>query len=58
MHFIDNAPRRGNKMKIMTKKIKLFGKTETMFQVVDSEGEVLQVLCSRDEAEAWIAQQL
>lgn len=42
-------------MKIMTKKIKLFGKTETMFQVVDLFGEVLQVCCDKEEAEAWIA---
>lgn len=41
-------------MKVMTKKIKLFGRTESLFQVVDASGEVLQVLCSKEEAEEWI----
>ena len=41
-------------MKVVTKKIKLFGKVENMFQVVDLSGEVLQVLCSQEEAEKWI----
>lgn len=42
-------------MKVTAIKIKLFGKTETLFRVLDASGEVLQVLETREEAEAWIA---
>lgn len=51
----NQTTQQGKKMKIMTKKIKLFGKTETMFQVVDLYGEVLQICCDKEEAESWIA---
>ena len=33
--------------------IKLFGKRAPMFQVIKA-GEVVQVCCTRDEAQAWI----
>lgn len=46
-----------NKMKIASTKIKLFGKVAVLFQVVDNTGEVLQVLETKEEAEAWIASQ-
>ena len=36
-------------------KMKFLGKTSTLFRVLDSKGEVLQVLESKEEAEAWIA---
>ena len=42
-------------MQILTKKVKFLGKTATLFQVVDAQGEVLQVLDTRAEAEAWKA---
>lgn len=42
-------------MKIATLKIKLFGKVGTLFQVIDSKGEVVQVLETKEAAEAWIA---
>lgn len=42
-------------MKIATIKMKLFGKVGTLFQVIDAQGEVLQVLETKAEAEAWIA---
>jgi hypothetical protein len=41
-------------MKISQIKIKLFGKTDVLFRVLDSKGEVLQVLTTQDEAQAWI----
>ena len=44
-------------MQIVTKKIKLFGKVETMFQVIDKDGEVLQVACTKEEAQEWINNQ-
>jgi hypothetical protein len=44
-------------MKITTIKIKLFGKTATMYRVLDSKGGVLQVLETEAEAAAWIAAQ-
>lgn len=44
-------------MKIASTKIKLFGKVAVLFQVVDNSGEVLQVLETKEEAEAWIANQ-
>lgn len=34
-------------------KVKFLGKTEVMFQVI-KHGEVVQVLCSQEEAEQWI----
>lgn len=40
-------------MSIMTKKVAGF----LFFQVVDDKGEVLQVLCSKEEAQAWIEAQ-
>ena len=40
-------------MTIMTKKAAGF----VFFQVVDAKGEVLQVLCSKEEAQAWIEAQ-
>lgn len=43
-------------MTIATKKIKLFGQTAVLFQVVKGK-EVVQVLESKEEAEAWIAAQ-
>jgi len=42
-----------NTMTIMTKKVAGF----LFFQVVDAKGEVLQVLCSKEEAQAWIEAQ-
>ena len=42
-------------MTIHTMKIKLFGKTETMFRVLDESGEVLFVACDKAEAEQWMA---
>jgi hypothetical protein len=44
-------------MKITTLKIKLFGKTEVLFRVLDSKGEVVQVSETKEEAEAWLATQ-
>lgn len=37
-------------MKVMKKKVAGY----TFFQVLDQSGEVLQVLCSKEEAQAWI----
>ena len=37
--------------------IKYMGKKESLFRVIDTEGEVLQVLCSKEEAEAWMESQ-
>lgn len=34
-------------------KVKFLGKTEMMFQVIKA-GEVVQVLCSQQEAQEWI----
>lgn len=42
-------------MKVTTMKIKFLGKTSTLYRVLDEAGEVLQVLESKEEAEAWIA---
>ena len=42
-----------NTMIIMTKKVAGF----LFFQVVDAKGEVLQVLCSKEEAQAWMEAQ-
>ena len=44
-------------MTIATTKIKLFGKVAALYQVIDAQGEVLQVLETKEEAEAWIASQ-
>jgi hypothetical protein len=56
MNFIDNATtQRGNKMTINTFNMKFLGKKITMFRVLDNNGEVLQVLETKEEAEAWIA---
>jgi hypothetical protein len=41
-------------MKVSAIKIKLFGKTATMYRVLDTKGEVLQVCETKDEAESWI----
>lgn len=43
-------------MTINPTKIKLFGKTQTLFQVINSKGEVVQVLETKAEAESWIAE--
>lgn len=48
---------RKQKMKITSMKIKLFGKVATMYRVLDEKGGVLQVLETKEEAEAWIAAQ-
>ena len=37
--------------------IKYIGKKESLFRVIDEEGEVLQVLCSKQEAEEWMKSQ-
>ena len=42
-------------MQVTSIKIKLFGKTAVMFRVIDSKGEVLQVLETEQEAHDWIA---
>jgi len=42
-------------MKVTAIKIKLFGKVDTLYRVLAANGEVLQVLETRQEAEAWIA---
>lgn len=42
-------------MTINTFKMKFLGKTSVLFRVLDRDGEVLQVLESKEEAEAWIA---
>jgi hypothetical protein len=42
-------------MKVTTMKMKLFGKVNTLYRVMSAAGEVLQVLESKEEAEAWIA---
>jgi transposase-like protein len=42
-------------MKVSAIKIKLFGKTETMYRAIDANGEVVQVFESKEEAESWIA---
>lgn len=42
-------------MKINPIKIKFLGKTNTLFRVLNAKGEVLQVLETKEEAEAWIA---
>lgn len=34
-------------------KVRYMGKTEMMFQVIKA-GEVVQVLCTEQEAQAWI----
>lgn len=44
-------------MKVTSIKIKLFGKTATMFRVLAANGEVLQVLETKQEAEEWISKQ-
>lgn len=44
-------------MKVTSIKIKLFGKTQTMFRVLDAHGQVLQVAETEAEALAWIAAQ-
>jgi hypothetical protein len=44
-------------MKISKIKIKLFGKTEFMFRVLDQNGEVLKVAVTEEECAAWIAAQ-
>jgi len=40
------------KMTIMAKKVAGY----KFFQVVDAQGNVLQVLCSKEEAQVWIEQ--
>jgi len=39
-------------MTIMTKKVAGY----KFFQVVDTQGNALQVLCTKEEAQAWIKQ--
>jgi hypothetical protein len=43
-----------DEMTINKIKVKFLGKTEMMFQVIKA-GEVVQVLCTEQEAQAWIA---
>ncbi len=43
-------------MTIASKKIRLFGQTRTIFQVI-KDGEVVKVCETRDEAQAWINKQ-
>jgi hypothetical protein len=43
-------------MTIATKTVKFLGKKAEMFQVCKGN-EVVQVFCTREEAEAWIAAQ-
>lgn len=45
------------KMSIDIITIKYMGNKESMFRVIDAEGEVLQVLCSKEEAEEWMKSQ-
>lgn len=42
-------------MTINTFNMKFLGKKITMFRVLDNNGEVLQVLETKEEAQAWIA---
>lgn len=42
-------------MKITSLKVKLFGKTETMFRVLDAKGGVVFVGCTAQECEEFIA---
>lgn len=42
-------------MTIATKTIKLFGQKNTVYQVLNSKGEVVKVAATREEAEAFIA---
>ena len=42
-------------MTIHTMKIKLFGKIETVYRVLDKAGEVLHVAADKADAEQWIA---
>ena len=49
--------RKVNKMSIDIITIKYMGKKESLFRVIDAEGEVLQVLCSKEEAEEWMKSQ-
>ena len=44
-------------MKIATIKIKLFGVVGTLYRVLGTKGEVLQVLETQEDAAAWIAAQ-
>ena len=37
--------------------IKYMGKKESLFRVIDAEGEVLQVLWTKEEAEEWMESQ-
>ena len=49
------AARQGDKkMSIDIITIKYMGKKESLFRVIDAEGEVLQVLCTKEEAEEWM----
>lgn len=41
-------------MTINKMKIKLFGKVDTLYRVLDKDGEVLQVLETEKEAQEWI----
>lgn len=43
-------------MTIATKTIKFLGKKAQMFQVIKGN-EVVQVFCTKGEAEAWVAAQ-
>ena len=49
--------RKVNKTSIDIITIKFMGKKESLFRVIDAEGEVLQVLCSKEEAEEWMKSQ-
>ena len=39
---------------INTYSIYVIDKKESLFRVIDAEGEVLQVLCTKEEAEEWM----
>ena len=37
--------------------IKFMGKKGSLYRVIDADGEVLQVLCTKQEAEEWMESQ-
>jgi len=44
-------------MKLTKMKIKLFGKTEVLFRVLDENGEVIKVAETEQEAQEWMSAQ-
>lgn len=44
-------------MKVTALTIKLFGKKETVWRVLDAAGEVVHVAASEADASAWLAAQ-